>query len=314
MATANPPWNAADPEAQAFSTRVDGVLARSGETCSARDDGKPSGTIPELNWPSRSRPPRPAPPADTDTDHALRVICPVPNPPAHEAAWRERFGVAEVVTAYGMTEVNIPLYGRLGTTRPGTAGVALDRFFEVSVREPDTDLPVATGDVGEIMVRPRIPSGFMSGYLGQPEATVAAWRSFWFHTGDSGTMDEGGWVTFVDRTKDCIRRRGENIFSYEVESAVADLAGVTEVAAYAVPAGAEGTEDEVMLAVVPEDGICLTPEAVAGHADRVLPRFARPRYVEILAELPRTPTAKVRKQELRTRAVTAATWDRDAQT
>jgi crotonobetaine/carnitine-CoA ligase len=250
------------------------------------------------------------PPSPVDRDHGLRVVCPVPNPPAHEAAWRDRFGVPEVVSAYGMTEVNIPLYGRLGTSRPGTAGTILDRWFEVSVRDPQTDDVVPDGQVGEIMVRPRVPFGFMSGYAGQPEATVEAWRNFWFHTGDSGFMDEHGWVTFVDRTKDCIRRRGENISSYEVESASADLDGVAEVAAYAVPAGAEGTEDEVMLAVVPAPGARLDPVSVAAHADRVLPRFARPRYVEIVDALPRTPTQKVRKQQLRQRAVTSSTWDR----
>jgi crotonobetaine/carnitine-CoA ligase len=127
-------------------------------------------------------------------------------------------------------------------------------------------------------------------------------------------MDEDGWVTFVDRTKDCIRRRGENISSFEVESAIARLDGVAEVAAYAVPAGAEGTEDEVMLAVVPAPGARLDPESVAAHADLVLPRFARPRYVEVVDTLPKTPTQKVRKQELRARAVGPSTWDREAVT
>jgi crotonobetaine/carnitine-CoA ligase len=252
------------------------------------------------------------PPTADDRDHGLRVICPVPNPPSHERAWRERFGVPEVVSAYGMTEVNIPLYGRLGTSRPGTAGLVLDRWFEVEVRDPLSDDVLPRGEVGEIMVRPKVPFGFMSGYAGLPEATVAAWRNFWFHTGDSGVMDEDGWVTFVDRTKDCIRRRGENISSFEVESAIARLEGVAEVAAYAVPAGGEGTEDEVMLAVVPRAGFSLRAEDVASHADRVLPRFARPRYVVLVEELPKTPTQKVRKQELRSRAVTPSTWDRHA--
>ena len=150
------------------------------------------------------------------------------------------------------------------------------------MRDPDTDDPLPAGEVGEIMVRPRIPFGFMSGYAGLPEATVTAWRNFWFHTGDSGTMDEDGWVTFVDRTKDCIRRRGENISSFEVESAIARLDGVAEVAAYAVPAGAEGTEDEVMLAVVLNAGVSLDATAIADHADAALPRFARPRYIEVV--------------------------------
>jgi crotonobetaine/carnitine-CoA ligase len=252
------------------------------------------------------------PASEHDRDHALRVVCPVPNPPAHEAAWRDRFGVPEVVSAYGMTEVNIPLYGRLGQSRPGTAGLVLDQWFEVEVRDPDTDVPVRGGEVGEIMVRPRVPFGFMSGYHRLPEATVDAWRSFWFHTGDSGVMDEQGWVTFVDRTKDCIRRRGENISSFEVEGAVAALEGVAEVAAYAVPSVPPGTEDEVMLAVVASPGVTIDCAELVRRVDAVLPRFARPRYLEVVEELPRTPTAKVRKAELRRRAVTDATWDRES--
>ena len=251
------------------------------------------------------------PPGPGDREHRLRVICPVPNPPSHESAWRERFGVPEVVSAYGMTEVNIPLYGRLGSSRPGTAGLALDQWFEVTVRDAESDDLMPAGEVGEIMVRPKVPFGFMAGYAGLPDATVAASRNFWFHTGDSGVMDDDGWVTFVDRTKDCIRRRGENISSFEVESAVARLDAVAEVAAYAVPAGAEGTEDEVMIAVVPREGARLEPEEVVAHADLVLPRFARPRYVEVLDALPKTPTQKVLKHELRSRAVTASTWDRE---
>jgi crotonobetaine/carnitine-CoA ligase len=252
------------------------------------------------------------PPTARDRDHSLRVICPVPNPPAHEAGWRERFGIDEVVSAYGMTEVNIPLYGRLGTSRPGAAGLVLDEWWEVEVRDPETDEVVAPGVVGEIMVRPKVPFGFMAGYLGQPEKTVEAWRNFWFHTGDAGVMAEDGWVSFVDRTKDCIRRRGENISSFEVESAIERLDGVASVAAYAIPADDEGTEDEVMLAVVVADGSGVDVPAIVEYADSVLPRFALPRYVEIVSELPMTPTQKIRKNDLRLRGVTETTWDRAA--
>ena len=124
-------------------------------------------------------------------------------------------------------------------------------------------------------------------------------------------MERDGWVTFVDRTKDCIRRRGENISSFEVESSIVRLDGVAEVAAYAVPPGVEGTEDEVMLAVVLAPGASLDAAAVARYADAALPGFARPRYIDVVETLPKTPTQKVRKQELRARAVTSTTWDRE---
>lgn len=254
------------------------------------------------------------PPTPADRTHRLRVVCPVPNPPAHEAAWRERFGLRDVVSAYGMTEVNIPLYGRLGQSRPGTAGLVLDEWFELEVRDPETDDVLPADTVGEIMVRPKVPFGFMAGYRGLPDKTVEAWRNFWFHTGDAATMGDDGWVTFVDRTKDCIRRRGENISSFEVEVAIRRLDGVADVAAYAVPASDEGTEDEVMLAVVLAEGSDLDARAVAEHADAALPRFARPRYVEIFDELPVTPTQKVRKNDLRRRGVGAGTWDRERAT
>jgi len=251
------------------------------------------------------------PASAADADHRLRVIQTAPNDPAHEAVWHRRFGVAEVLSGYGMTEVNIPIYGMIGRARPGTSGRVYERYFQVEVRDPETDDPVPAGQVGEIMVRPKVPFGFMAGYNGVPEKTLEAWRNFWFHTGDAGVMDHDGYFAFIDRMKDCIRRRGENISSFEVESALLRLDGVKEVAAFAVPADTPAGEDEVMLAVVPHPGATLTAEAVARFADGVLPRFARPRYVEILDELPKTPTEKVRKEALRRRAVTASTWDRE---
>ncbi|MFN4091160.1 MAG: AMP-binding protein [Alphaproteobacteria bacterium] len=254
-------------------------------------------------------------PTPGDRDHSLRAVTSAPNPPAHEATLRTRFGVPEVVSVYGMTEVNIPLYGELGVARPGTCGRAYDRYFEVTVADADTDVPVppealSRGAVGELLVRPRAAFGFMAGYHRMPEATVAAWRNLWFHTGDAVTMAADGYVVFVDRIKDCIRRRGENISSFEVESAIERLPGVAEAAAYAVPSGIDGGEDEVMLAVVPESGATLDPAAIAAHADRELPRYAQPRFIEIVPELPKTPTAKVQKAKLRARGVGPGTWDR----
>ncbi len=253
------------------------------------------------------------PPRSTDRAHSLRVILPAPNPPQHERAWRERFGIPEVVSAWGMTEANVPLYGRLGESRPGRAGYPYQPYFEVRLHDPDTDEPVPPGTAGEICVRSTVPYGFSAGYQGQPDHTVEAFRNFWFHTGDLGTMDADGCVTYLDRTKDCIRRRGENISSFELEAAMVRHPAIREVAAYAVPAGAAGTEDEVMLAVVPADA-ALTVQDVVAHADAVLPRFARPRYVELLEALPKTPTERVQKAVLRQRGVTAATWDRERHT
>src|ERR1700759_3602508 len=145
------------------------------------------------------------------------------------------------------------------------------------------------------MVRPKAAFGFMAGYRDMPERTVEAWRNLWFHTGDAGVMAENGYVTYVDRMKDCIRRRGENISSFEVELAVSRLEGVAGGAAYAVPSGIAGGEDEIMLAGVSTQGIALDPESVASYAERALPRFAQPRYIEMVDNLPKTPTAKVQK-------------------
>ncbi len=251
------------------------------------------------------------PPSPADRDHGLRILQTAPNPPEHEQIWHERFGLPEVLSGFGMTESNICAYGKRGGTQRETCGKVYERYFELEIHNPETDEPVPPGTVGEIVVRPRVPFGFMAGYYKMPEATVQAWRNLWFHSGDAATMDADGYLTFVDRIKDCIRRRGENISSFEVEAAIARLKGVKEVAAYAVPSAGRGTEDEVMLAVVPLPGCHLDAPAIARFADRELPRFAQPRFIEVITDLPKTPTQKVQKAELRRRGVTPATWDRE---
>jgi len=246
-----------------------------------------------------------------DKQHRLRVACNAPNLPAHEAEFRDRFGIRDIISGFGMTEVNIPVWGRIGHSRPGAAGWVHDEHFEVIIADPETDRPVPPGELGEILVRPKIPFGFMVGYHDMPDRTVEAWRNLWFHTGDAGTKDADGLITFVDRTKDCIRRRGENIAATEVEAAIGQLSGVEEVAAYPVPSSIPGGEDELMLAIVPASGFTLTTDEVIRHADKALPRFAAPRYVEFVAELPKTATGKVQRAVLRKRGVAFA-WDREA--
>ncbi len=249
------------------------------------------------------------PPTARDRDHSLRALLSAPNFAEHERIWRERFGVPEVVGGYGMTEVNIPLYGRLGDAKPGACGRVWSRFFEVEIRDPDTDYPMAEGETGEIMVRPKVAGGFMAGYYNQPAKTVEAWRNFWFHTGDAGRMDADGYVYFIDRIKDCIRRRGENISATDIEAGFAGLAGVLEIAAYGVASSIDGGEDEIMVAVVQADGMSVTADAIAAHARETMPRFVRPRYLDFRVSLPKTATEKVRKADLKAQGVTAATID-----
>ena len=251
------------------------------------------------------------PPGPNDRLPTLRRILSAPNPAGCEATWRERFGVQDVVAGFGMTEVNIPVWGRPGDPA-GCAGRVYERYFHVEVRDPDTDVPLEPGTVGEIMVRPLAPFGFMAGYHGLPDKTCEAWRNLWFHTGDAGVFDHDGVLTFVDRIRDCIRRRGHNISSAEVEAALASFPGVGELAAYAVPSSIPGGEDEIMLDVVPAPGCSVSLPDLMRFADAELPRFARPRYAEIVDALPKTGTGKVRKTELRARGITPMTFDRDA--
>ena len=168
------------------------------------------------------------------------------------------------------------------------------------------------GSVGEILVRPKEPFCFMQGYNGMPDRTVETWRNFWFHTGDAGRMDERGFIWYIDRIKDTIRRRGENISSYEVEAVLLEHPAVQEVAAVAVKAE-EGGEDEVLACLTLKPGIAPPkPEDVLDFCVPRMPYFAVPRYIEYLDEIPKTPTQKIQKNKLRERGLSAATWDREA--
>lgn len=247
------------------------------------------------------------PATSKDKAHSLKVIGAAPLTESAEHCFRERFAVKHVVPLYGMTEVNIPLYGSLDESAPGTCGKVYDKYFDVSIRHPDTDEPVDDETIGEIMVRPKIPWGFMSGYAAMPDKTIAAWRNFWFHTGDAGYRNADGQFVFVDRIKDCIRRRGENISSYEVEQAFLAIDEIAEAAAYAVPAD-DGSEDEVMIALQltqqpTTDQINQWCRAAATN----LAVFAAPRYLRIVEELPKTPTGKIRKVILRNEGITPDT-------
>lgn len=249
------------------------------------------------------------PPRSNDADNPLRCVQTIPAPAAIAEAFEQRFAV-RCIDGYGLTDVGIVSFRRPDEPLvPGTSGRPLEAF-EVVIADPDTDDPVPTGAVGEILVRPRVPFGFMAGYWHAPEATVRAWRNLWFHTGDAGFLDEDGLLHFHDRLKDVIRVRGENVSSSLVESVLYEHPAIAVCAAIAVPS--PDGDDDVKVCVVLRPGAALTPEELLDHCAPRMPYFAVPRYVEVYETLPTTPTDKIRKVELRAQGVTASTWDRRA--
>lgn len=246
------------------------------------------------------------PPSPDDKDHPLRCFY-MGKSALDEALW-ERFGVRSVET-YTSTEVGIGTGSPYGEWRAGSCGLENSETHEVRVVD-EQDREVAPGECGELVVRPRRPFALTPGYYNYPEVTVRAMRNLWFHTGDRAYRDEDGYLYFVSRIKDSIRRRGENISAFEVEQAVNRHEAVLESAAFGVPSELE--EEEVMVVVVPQDGAHVDPEELAAHCNLELPSFMVPRYFEVLSELPKTPTGKLGKHELKKRSesgITADTWD-----
>ncbi len=243
--------------------------------------------------------------APGDRDHRLRVVYAIPAPAAIYEDFERRFGT-RFIEAYGATDGQIPIYMPLDAPRIGACGTVIPGFDLRIVDDRDDPLPA--GSVGEIVYRGHDPYTMMLGYYRNPEATLEAWRNFWFHSGDLGFLDEDGYLHFVDRKKDSIRRRGENISSYEVEKIVNDHPAVLESAAVAVPA--ELGEDELKIVVVVRPGETLAPEALLGWCEPRLPYFMVPRYVEFTDALPKTPNEKVQKYRLRETGVAKA-WDRE---
>jgi crotonobetaine/carnitine-CoA ligase len=240
-----------------------------------------------------------------ERDHRVRVGLGPGVPESAGRAFLERTGV-RLLEGYGSTETNFaiatapdsPRGGVMGWLRPG---------FEARVADED-DVPLPNGEAGELLLRADEPHAFASGYFNMPEKTVEAWRNLWFHTGDRVVREADGAFRFVDRIKDAIRRRGENISSFEVEQVLLSHPGVAACAVY--PVRSELAEDEVMAALVAREGQCIDPAELLAFCESRLPYFALPRYVDLLPELPRTENGKVQKYKLRERGVTAVTWDR----
>lgn len=236
-----------------------------------------------------------------DADNHLRCVFSAPTASSILDDFKARFGIEAFVEVYGTTETSCPILSPYGEDRPaGAAGLNAARWYDVAIVDPETDVEVPVGEVGEFCVRPKHPWITSLGYFNMPEKTAESWRNLWFHSGDAVRRDEEGWYYFVDRLKDAIRRRGENISSYEVEQALLSHPDVDECAVIGVPADNEAGEDEVMAVVVGRSG--LTADEIWQWCRGRVPAFAIPRYVWFRDDLPRTPSEKIRRNVLRDEA------------
>jgi crotonobetaine/carnitine-CoA ligase len=248
------------------------------------------------------------PPDPADAELPIRLLVAAPIPLELHRPIEERYG-CRIVTGYGLTEAfPLAIQGVDSPAVPGSAGRPNPGFDVRLVDDDDTDVPA--GAAGEIVCRPHALHSMFEGYFGRPEETLAQLRNLWFHTGDLGRFDADGNLFFVDRKKDAIRRRGENISSFEIERAVLGHEAVAACAAVAVPSPVG--EDDVKISVVLRPGGKLTPSALLDHCVAAMPYFAVPRYVEFVEALPVNAVGRVQKFVLRDQGVTPATWDRDA--
>jgi crotonobetaine/carnitine-CoA ligase len=245
------------------------------------------------------------PPSPADREHPLRHVLMVPLTDDAEL-FAERFGV-DVYTLFNMTETSIPIVSGKSPRPAGTCGRVRSGIEARLVDEWDCEVPVGT--IGELILRTDAPWSMNHGYYKNPEATAAAWRNGWFHTGDAFRVDAEGNYYFVDRMKDAIRRRGENISSFEVEREICAFPAVKEAAV--VAARGELSEDEVLAVVAPVPGHTIDPVELTRFLVERLPYFMVPRYIRIVPELPKTPTQKVQKADLRRDGLTPDIWDRE---
>lgn len=243
------------------------------------------------------------PPRPDDAEQPARRFYFAKVDPAFEARFNCR-----IVEVYGATETGIVTMTPPGSVRkPESCGQPNAATFDVMLADAQ-DRPVATGEVGEILVRPRGPFAMLSAYYNNPEATVEAFRNLWFHTGDNARADEDGYLYFVDRKKDAIRRRGENISSSEVEAVLNRHPAVLECAVIAAPS--ELGEDEVKAVIVLRDGATATPTELWAFSEEHMPRFWVPRFIAFRDEMPKTPSQKIQKYLLREEDGTSAVFDR----
>ncbi|MGP0030106.1 MAG: AMP-binding protein [Acidimicrobiales bacterium] len=245
-----------------------------------------------------------------EANRSLRLLGAAPMPVEVDQVIKQRFGIDTFSGAYGVTEASLVSWQPPGTSnKPNAAGVPNSEYFDVRIfDDDDTELP--RGRDGEIVVRPKRPHVMFEGYWGRPDVTVETSRNWWYHTGDIGRIDDEDYLYFVDRKADYLRRRGENISSFEVESVLMSHGALADVAVHAVPS--ELTEDDLKVTATLTEGAALAPQELFAWCVDRLPYFALPRYIEFRDELPRSPVGRVLKRDLRQEGVTPTTWDAEA--
>jgi crotonobetaine/carnitine-CoA ligase len=247
-----------------------------------------------------------APETPGDADHPLRNVTVVPAMP-YLGEFAARFGL-NVTSSYGQSETGTVTLTDPGAARPFLMGRPRS-FIDLMIVDDD-DVEVPDGVTGEIVVRSSEPWAMFRGFHRDPENTVHAWRNQWMHTGDAGYRQPDGQFVFVDRKKDALRRRGENVSSMEVERYLLARDDIAAAAIVAVPS--EHLEDDIKAVLVLAEGAVFEPEAILRDLVEKLPYFMVPRYYEAVPALPMTQTHKVQKVELRRAGVTADTWDCEA--
>ncbi|QKJ94456.1 ATP-dependent acyl-CoA ligase [Agrobacterium pusense] len=247
------------------------------------------------------------PATDTERNHSIRVAL-APGVPQHASEeFHRRTGII-LLEGYGTTESNAVIGSTTENRKAGWVGCLVDGFEAMIVDDEDNPLP--DGHAGELLLRAREPHSMSQGYYGMPEKTVEVWRNLWLHTGDRMVRDTDGFYRFVDRMKDAIRRRGENISSYEVEQVLIAHPAVAIAAVF--PVASELAEDEVMAAIVLREGHMPSQEEIVRFCEGKMSYFAIPRFIDFLDDMPRTENGKVQKFRLRERGRSENTWDREA--
>jgi crotonobetaine/carnitine-CoA ligase len=240
-----------------------------------------------------------------DADNPLKVYLFSGMPPEIVEPFEKRFRV-KAIDQYGSTESSDIAHTPWDERRPGAVGPINSAFYDIKiVNEHDEEVPV--GEPGECVSRCKYPYMQMTEYYKMPAETVKAFRNRWLHSGDMCKVDEDGWLYFVGRGKDTIRRRGENISCYELESILSNHDRILECAAIPVPS--DLGEDDIKVVVAPKKGVPLDVSEIMRFCEEKMPKFMIPRYVELVEEIPKLANEKADKERMKKEPLTSTTWD-----